>query len=462
MPDGFPNLPLLRVFGDEVTADLLGTRATIQAWLDVERGLAGVQAELGLIPTEAARQIEVAATVDRIDVAALDAATRLVGYPILPLIGQLGRSGPPEVAAWIHWGATTQDIMDTGFILVLGRVIDRVVELLDRLTGVVAPLAETHRATVMTARTHAQPAVPTTFGAKAGIWLAEFIRHRERLLSARTRACRVSLFGAGGTAAALGPESGEIRRRLAARLGIGDADVPWHTARDSLAEAGFVLAAVSGTCGKIAREVISLSRPEIGELREAAAHERGASTTMPQKANPISSEVVIGMSSLAAQQVPALIAAMAAGHERAAGEWQIEWDALPLVCALAAGSLSNTHEILDGLEVHADAMRANLAIDGGTIMAEAVMFRLASRVGRSVAHDLVADACAAARDHRTDLRTALGATLTGEQWVSLAPIDELLDPARYLGEVDAIIDAALDAWRRVRVTTSDGPVPNNA
>jgi 3-carboxy-cis,cis-muconate cycloisomerase len=298
----------------------------------------------------------------------------------------------------------------------------------------------------MAARTHAQPAVPTTFGAKAAVWLAELARHRDRLVAARDRACRISLFGAGGTAAALGPQSVEIRRRVAAELGLGDADVPWHTARDGQAEIGFVMAVVAATCGKIAREVINLSRPEIGELREAGGHHRGASSTMPQKANPIASEVVVGMSSLAAQQVPALVMAMTAGHERAAGEWQIEWDALPLVAALAAGSLANTAEILDGLAVFPDAMRANLLTDGGMIMAEAVMFRLAPRLGRSAAHDLVYDACTVARERRMDLREALRATLEPGQLVLVEPLDEAVDPARYLGEVDSIVNAALAIW----------------
>jgi 3-carboxy-cis,cis-muconate cycloisomerase len=443
-----PDLPLVRVFGDEETARRLDARATIRAWLEVERALAGVQAELGLIPDGAAREIAAAAEAAEVDEAALAEGMRVVGYPILPLIGQLSRAGSPELGAYIHWGATTQDIMDSGLALVLGRVFDRIDELLELVACTVARLADTHRATIMTARTHAQPAVPTTFGAKAASWLAEYARHRDRLATARERACRVSLFGAGGTAAALGARSPEVRTRMAARLGLGDATVSWHTARDSLAEAAFVLAAISATCGKIAREVIDLSRPEIGELREAAGYHRGASSTMPQKANPIASEVVVGMSALAAQQVPALIAAMSAGHERAAGEWQIEWDALPLAGALAAGALANTLEILDGLAVFPDAMRANLVTDGGTIMAEAVMFRLAPHIGRTAAHDLVYDACAVARERRIDLRAALEATLDPGQVALIAPLDETLDPARYLGEVDAMVNAALGLWGR--------------
>lgn len=451
-----PDLPLLRVFGDETTARLLDARATIRAWLDTERALAEVQAELGLIPADAARQIADAAEEGAIDEAELAAGMRVVGYPILPLIGQLSRKGSPELGAYIHWGATTQDIMDTGMALVMRPVFDRVEGLLEQVACKVAELADEHRATIMTARTHAQPAVPTTFGAKAAIWLAEFARHRDRLATARERTCRISLFGAGGTAAALGARSPEVRTRMAARLGLGDADVSWHTARDSIAEASFVFAALAATCGKIAREVIDLSRPEIGELREVAGYHRGASSTMPQKANPIASEVVVGMSSLAAAQVPALIAAMSAGHERAAGEWHIEWDALNLSGALAAGTLVNTLEILDGLAVYPDAMRANLVTDGGTIMAEAVMFRLAPQIGRTMAHDVVYDACSVARERRIDLREALVATLTPEQVGLLTPLDDVLDPSTYLGEVDAMVNAALALWGREPCAPREG------
>ena len=333
-----PFLPLVGVFGDPETGELLSERAAIDAWLDVECALAAAQASLGLVPVDAAEQVQAQARKARIDPAAIHEGMRLIGYPIVPLLGELGHDAPPAVAATIHWGATTQDIMDSGLAVVLRRALTRIEVLIIEVGDAAARHAERHRGTAMVGRTHAQPAVPTTFGAKAAVWLAEFARHCDRLRAARERAAVVSLFGAGGTSAALGPQSREIRRLVADRLGLAAVDVPWHTARDNVAEVGFVLAAISATCGKIAREVIDLSRPEIGELRERGGDHRGASSTMPQKANPISSEVVVGMSSLAAQQVPALLAAMQAGHERAAGEWQIEWDALPTVVALAAGS----------------------------------------------------------------------------------------------------------------------------
>jgi 3-carboxy-cis,cis-muconate cycloisomerase len=242
---------------------------------------------------------------------------------------------------------------------------------------------------------------------------------------------------------------------VADRLGLVAVDVPWHTARDNLAEVGFVLAAISATCGKVAREVIDLSRPEIGELRERDADHRGASSTMPQKANPIASEVVVGMSSLTAQQVPALLAAMRAGHERAAGEWQIEWDALPTVAALTAGCLVNTRDILSGLSIFPDRMRTNLSIDGGTIMAERVMIRLAIQIGRTAAHDLVYEACSVARHTGIGFGDALVQTLEPHLLKELGPLDELLDPESYLGEAPAVVDAALEIWKTAKGRLAD-------
>ena len=275
------------------------------------------QAELGIIPADAAAAIDAATTSGRIDLASLRERTLVVGYPILPLLEQIVHASP-EVGRFLHWGTTTQDVMDTGLALVLGRALDRIETLLGELGGEVAAKADAHRATVMPGRTHAQPAVPVTFGGKLAVWLAELTRHRQRLRAARERAVVVQLFGAAGTAAALGPQSRAVRHALAERLGLGVVDVPWHTARDSVAETGFVLAAAAGTCGKLAREVVELSRPEIGEVREEGGHLRGASSTMPQKANPVGSEAVVGLGILAAHHAGALLDGDA-GHARACG-----------------------------------------------------------------------------------------------------------------------------------------------
>ena len=329
-------LPLVDVFADDEVTQLFSEESIVDAWVEVERALAHVQAELGIIPADAAAAIDAATTSGRIDLASLRERTLVVGYPILPLLEQIVHTSP-EVGPFLHWGTTTQDVMDTGLALVLGRALDRIDTLIGELGGEVAAKADEHRATVMPGRTHAQPAVPVTFGGKLAVWLAELTRHRQRLRAARERAVVVQLFGAAGTAAALGPQSRAVRHALAERLGLGTVDVPWHTARDGVAETGFVLAAASGTCGKLAREVVELSRPEIGEVREEGGHLRGASSTMPQKANPVGSEAVVGLSILAAHHAGALLTTMQGTHERAAGEWQAEWDALPLTCAAAAG-----------------------------------------------------------------------------------------------------------------------------
>ena len=440
-------LPLVDVFGDDDVTQLFSEESIVGVWLEVERALAHAQADAGVIPAEAAAAIDTAAVPGRIDLESLRERSLVVGYPILPLLEQIEHASP-EAARHIHWGATTQDIMDTGVALLLGRALDRIGTLVDALGDELAAKAELHRATVMPGRTHAQPAVPITFGGKAAVWLAELTRHRQRLRDARSRAVVVQLFGAAGTAAALGPQSRAVRHGVAERLGLGVVDVPWHSARDNLAEAGFVLAATAATCGKLAREVVELSRPEIGEVREEGGHLRGASSTMPQKANPIGSEAVVGLSILAAQHAGALLVAMQGTHERAAGEWQAEWDALPLTCAAAAGALAGARAVLAGLAVFPERMRANLDAEGGSIMAEAAMMAVADTVGRAEAHALVSEASSAARREGVSLQEALERVLGPEILEAVGPLARRARPGFLPGETDAIVTAALEGWAR--------------
>lgn len=448
--DAQPHQALVSLFGDREMAAIFSERASVEVWLEVERALADAQAFAGVIPAPAAAAIEVAARPDRIDIRTLRRAARNVGYPILPLVDEIAKDAPADVVAYLHWGATTQDIMDTGLVLQVIQGLDRCRTLLVVLGDELAAIAVAHESTVLAARTHAQQATPTTFGAKVAVWVSELGRHLFRLASARDRVAIVQLFGAGGTSAATGRASCEVRHRLAEVLGLAASDIPWHTARDGIAEVGFVLAAMAATCGKIAREIIELSRTEIGEVSESKGHLRGASSTMPQKANPVLSETVVAMSAMAAQYLPSLLRAMEAGHERAAGEWQIEWDVVPALFALAAGSLATTGEIISGLRVYPVRMLANLRADGGTLMAEAAMMRLAHLVGRSEAHSVVYRACITARATEITLEEALRATLSESELRFLEPIESLLDPAEYLGEARSIVAVATREWTTVR------------
>ena len=440
--------PLVDLFGDDKVIQLFSEESLVAAWLELERALADAQAELGVISPEAAGEITAAAVPEHVDLAALREQTLVVGYPILPLLDQIVQRSP-AAGRFLHRGATTQDVMDTGLALVGSRALDHIESVVRTLGDRLTTLAQEHRRTVMAGRTHAQPAVPITFGGKVAVWLAELARHVERLRSAHARLAVVQLFGAAGTAAALGPRSRDVRHAVAGRLGLGVVDVPWHTARDGVAEAGFALAALAGLCGRIAREVVELSRPEIGELCEEGGYHRGASSTMPQKANPIGSEAVIGMSVLAAHHAGALLAALQGTHERSAGEWQVEWDAVPAVFAAAGGAVAGAARIVEVLRVFPERMRANLELDGGTIMAEAAMMAVGEVLGRAEAHAAVYEASALARSEGVSLADALRKTLAHDVLAALPPLDEVLAPDAYLGETDAIVTAACESWARV-------------
>lgn len=436
---------LTELYGDPETTAIFSERRTIASWLEVERALALAQQRDGLLSAEEAEQIAAAATLDNIDVAALWRETRNVGYPILPLVRMISAALPEGPDGRVHYGATTQDIMDTGLALQLRAALDRLDALVSELGDAIAVLVEAHRHTVMAARTHGQQAVPTTFGQTLATYLVELARHRERLAAARERACRVSLHGAGGTSAALGPRAAAVRRDVGAALGLAADDVPWHVARDGIAEFGQACAIVAATCARFAREVIDLSRTELDELAEQDGHHRGASSTMPQKANPIGSEAVLGMAVAAGALSGALLRAMEAGHERAAGEWQIEWHVVPELAMLSAGALRTAAEVAVGLRVKPERMRANLAADQGLVMAEAYMMRLAGTLGRERAHDLVYAAAQTARREQVPLEEAL--RREAGAWLEAAAGGELpIRPETYVGDPDAVCDEALRRW----------------
>ncbi len=433
---------LLELYPAPKMRELLSPVAAVRSWVAFEHALAAAQAKSSVITDADANAIcSVEAT--SIDQDALWEAARNVGYPILPLVRQMAAQLPEGPNGRVHYGATTQDVMDTGQSLILRDACDLLLEQLDAVGTRLVTQIEAHVDTVMPGRTHGQQAVPTTFGAQLAPMLAELARSRSRLRAVRNDAAVLSLFGAGGTSAALGADVAEIRHTMGDVLGLAPVDVPWHNARDRIVAVAQVCTLLVGAGARIARNVIDLSRTEIGEVSEAAGTHRGASSTMPQKANPILAEGIVGMSAIVAPLAASLGRTLEVPQERAAGEWQIEWHVLPQVLQLTSATMAATEELLSGLQVHADTMKANLAADGGLIMSEAAMIALADALGRERAHDVVYAAALEVRTTGTGLPDAIRAILNK---AGVSEDVKVPEPSDYLGDVRRACEAAVSAW----------------
>lgn len=435
---------LRELFGDDEMIEIFSARRTVGAWMEVEAALARAQGRLGVIASDRAEAIDAAcADVESIDFGQLWKDARNVGYPILGLVRQLDAALPEPLRGSVHLGATTQDIMDSGLALQLDTAMSVAERRLSEFGSALAAQLPEHAMTVMPGRTHGQQAVPTTLGAKLAVYVDELVRHRGRLLDVRDDVRRVSLFGAGGTSAALGARAQEIRTLVAEQLGLVDETIPWHVARDSIVHVAGVLVAAATTAARLAREITDLSRTEIGEISEVDGHLRGASSTMPQKANPISSESIVGFAVAARSSLTGLSRAAEAGHERSAGEWQVEWALLPSLFVNVSSALRLASDLVEHWAVHTDRMRENLAADNGLIMCEAAMISLAPHLGRERAHDLVYDLAGVARTRDVRFETVLGewmATQRGLPDVSLV-VDETA-----VGEAASISHSAATRW----------------
>ena len=426
--------------GDPEVAELLSEAATVRRWIDVEVALAAAQAELGVVAHDHAEAIRVAAQSFEVDRELLWRETEVVGYPILPLLGQFAAHLPEEAAGSLHLGATTQDIMDTALAMQLRQVTDVLLRRVGALGDALAEQVERHSGTVMVGRTHGQVAVPTTFGAKLATYLAECLRHRERLWRLRSQVAMVSLAGAGGTAAGYGPHARAIREGVARRLGLAVPIAPWHVSRDVPAETCLAFTLAAATCTRLGREVVELSRDEIGELGEARGHHRGASSTMPQKHNPVLAESIIGLGVSSGASAAAILRAMEAGHERAAGEWHVEWDALPTVAYAAGGALRRSEQLVRSWDVDVERMSANAERFAVELVAERCMLLAARKLGRVRAHDLLYAALRAPGERREQVRDALASQ-------GVAVPDDLFEPSAYTGQATDTARQVVAAWR---------------
>ena len=441
----------------EIFGDLFGTPAMrhifadetlIQRYLDVEAALARVQARMGIIPEAAAAEITAKASFEHFDFEEYKRGVARVSYPILPLVEGIVAMCKDGLGEYSHWGTTTQDIMDTALSLQIRDALAIIEADLDAVADFLAGLAREYRDAPVAGRSHLQHALPVTFGYKAAVWLSGIERHRARLAELKPRATLVQFSGAAGTLASLGEDGLKIQDALADELGLGRPEITWHTMRDNVAEIVSWMGLLTGTLGKIGTDVLMMMQTEVGEVFEAFKHGRGASSTMPQKRNPVSCELMVVAARAMRQHVAQMLDGMLQDHERASGAWHLEWLTMPQAFITTAGSLSQARELLDGLEVDTDRMRANLDITSGMIVSEAVMMGLAPHMGRQVAHDVVYDACRDAIQQNKSLYEILSKMAQTTDALPDEEIRAMCDPANYTGLAGEMVDRMLDARKR--------------
>ena len=435
--------PAMRVVCDD--------RSTLQNMLDFEAALARAEAATDVIPASAVGPIETACKADAFDMAALAEAATRSGNLAIPLVKALTAGvgkADTEAARYVHWGATSQDVIDTATMLTLRAGIDALDADLSRAIKGFAALARNHRNTAMVARTWLQHALPMPFGLKAAEYASSLARARCRLRRLRREGLALQFGGAAGTLAALGDKGLVVAERLARELDLPLPEAPWHTHRDRIAEAASCFAILAGSCGKIARDVSLLMQTDVAEAFEPAGEGRGGSSTMPHKRNPVAAASALGAATMAPQLAATIFAAQVQDHERSAGPWHAEWPTLPQLMLVASGALAAIVDIAEGLDVDAARMRRNLDATHGLIMAEAVTFALADRIGKSDAHHLIEAASKRAVAEKKHLREVLLADSKVTAQLSPEKIAALFEPMAYQGASQALIDRLLDGLDR--------------
>ena len=431
---------------DELRA-IFSDRNRVQKWYDFEAALALEQAELGVIPRAAAQEIAARAKVENVDLEAIAAEIRRIKHPLVPALKAVEKLCKDGHGEFIHFGPTTQDVLDTGTMLQIREAHAAYLRDMKGIGQALYKLADTHKATPMAGRSHGVQALPITFGHKAAIWLSEMGRNYQRLRDLESRMFVGGMVGAVGTQASYGPKAPELEQRLMKRLGLGVADINWQPARDRFAEYVCVLAIIGQTLGKIANEIIILEHTEIGEVFEPFSEGKVGSSTMPHKRNPSSCEAVVGVSRGLRYNAAFMLECMVVEHERDGSAWRGEWKALPESCLMAGGLLGTMNYVLSGLTVDAPRMRKNLDLLGGFLLSERVMFALSEKLGKQTAHDLVYEASMRGIEGGISFEQALmqdqrvAGALTPEE------LSKALDPTTYVGLAPRIVDQVLAATR---------------
>ena len=428
------------LFSDPAVTDIFSDEHFVRSMLLVESALAKVEGRLKIIPAGAGRQIAAAGLELKVDFEALRAGTERDGFPVIELVRQIRALVGADAAGYVHWGATTQDIMDTALILQLREGLGVLEAGLGQLIPALASLADRHRNTLMAGRTHSQQALPITFGFKVANWLAPLLRQRQRLAELKPRLLAVQFGGAVGTLAALGEAGLQVQRKLADELKLAVLPIAWHSQRDNLVELAGWLSMLSGSLAKIAQDIILMAQTEIAELHEAPPGSRGGSSTMPQKGNPVVSETIVAAARTNASLLASMHQALLQEQERATGSWQMEWLVLPQMFGLTAGALQKTLFLCGNLVVDEAQMRRNVQASNGLMLAEGLGFLLAQQMSRVEAERLVRDACQVAIQYDRHLTDVLR-----EQISAPADWPALRSEADYLGAAQAFIDRVLQA-----------------
>lgn len=445
------------IFDDELLKHLWSTdelraifsdRNRVAKWYEFEVALAIEQGAMGVIPEAAAKAIAANASIDKVDVDKIAAEIRRIKHPLVPALRAVEELCPGDLGEYIHFGPTTQDVLDTACMLQMKEAHAIYLRDMKAIGRALAKLAQAHRDTPMVGRSHGVQALPITFGHKAAIWLSEMGRNFERLRGLEARTFVGGMVGAVGTQASFGDSGPELEQRVMKRLGLGLADINWQPARDRFAEYVCVLAIIAGTLGKIANEIVNLEHTEIGELYEPFSEGKVGSSTMPHKRNPSSCEAVVGVSRALRYNSTMMLECMVIEHERDGSSWRAEWKALPESCLMMGGMLAMMKYVLEGLHVDKKRMRANLDSLGGFLLSERVMFVLSEKLGKQTAHELVYQASMRGIEGGMTFERALMENPQVSKALSPAELRDALDPAAYLGHAPQIVDRVLQEQAR--------------
>ena len=438
---------LQHLWGTDELRAIFGEENRVQKWLDFEAALAGAQAEMGIIPAAAAQEIAGKAKVENIDIAAMSAEIRRIKHSLVPALKQLQAACSKENGEWVHYGATTQDVVDTGVALQLKEFHAVALRDMRAVGQELARLALAHRDVPMAGRTHGVQALPITFGHKCALWLDELGRHHERLVQAAPRVLVGMLAGAVGSQASLGARAVELEERMLRKLGLGVPAISWAPARDRFTEYANLLAMIGATLSKIGNELFNMQRNEFGEVEEGFSEGKLGSSTMPHKRNPTSAENLAGLSRPLRYNAAMMVEGMVQEGERDGIAWKMEWKALPECCLIAGAMLFQAKNLLAGLKVNADVMAANLDKMRGYLLSERVMLELSERVGKQTAHEWIYEASMLGITGKLGFADAmrqhhgLGTLLDDDE------IRDLTDPGAYLGECGPSVDRVVAAQR---------------